>query len=151
MSSPLNTVEPVALRHLMSETIFDIEAPEARRAPHNVRYLGQNKRRYLFLTHEAEHEWMSEAAMDALVKTLAALQLAVDDVAVLNIAKLAESPSADELSAFFDPKVVVNLGTSLDWPEQAGTTVFHTRRFDDMLADAAKKREFWATIKTLLI
>ncbi|WP_262248453.1 hypothetical protein [Parapedobacter soli] len=153
----------------MTETIFDVgdvavtagveappEAPEteAVRKPDSVpqfSFYGQNKREYLFLTDEQQHEWMSEPAMDAFVKTLAALKLTVDDVAVLNLAKLKEPPLIDHLTSVFKPKVVVNLGTSLAWPEQGGVKVFHTSTFDAMLADAEKKRVFWTTIKMLLI
>lgn len=153
----------------MTEAIFDVgdvavtagveappEAPEteAVRKPDPVpqfSFYGKNKREYLFLTDEKQHEWMSEPAMDAFVKTLAALKLAVDDVAVLNLAKLKEPPLVGHLTLVFKPKVVINLGTSFTWPEQDGVKVFHASTFDVMLADAEKKRVFWATIKTLLI
>lgn len=167
--SAINTTDPVALRYLMTEAVFNVEdgaitagveAPQEAPQTEVVRkpdqapqfpFYGKNKREYLFLTDEKQHEWMSEPAMDAFVKTLAALKLTADDVAVLNLAKLKEPPLIDHLTLVFKPKVVVNLGTSLAWPEQDGMTVFHTSAFDVMLADAEKKRVFWTTIKTLLI
>lgn|SRR5690554_3567361 len=154
MSLPdLNTADPIALRYLMTETIFGVEAQsisEAGKTPHFPFY-GKNKRKYLFLIEEKRYEWMSEAAMDAFIKTLAALKLAGDDVALLNLARLVEPPSVDQLTSFFDPRVVVNLGTPFVWPEQHGVKLFHTHAFDDMLADAGKKRAFWIEIKRLLI
>lgn len=167
--SAINTTDPVALRYLMTEAVFDVgdgamtagaEAPPEAPETEGVRkpdpapqftFYGKNKREYLFLTDEKQHEWMSEPAMDAFVKTLAALKLTVDDVAVLNLAKLKEPPLVHHLTLFFKPKVVVNLGTSLAWPEKDGMKVFHTNAFDAMLSDAEKKRVFWTTIKTLLI
>ncbi|HWK59726.1 MAG TPA: hypothetical protein VNQ80_20455 [Parapedobacter sp.] len=165
----INTVDPVALRYLMTETVFSVEDGSAdtlvetrtgskgsephkpeQAAPSFV-FFGQNKRNYLFLSDEKQHEWMSEVAMDAFVKTLAALKLAADDVALLNLAKLAEPPSIGQLALFFKPKVVVNLGTKFVWPEQHDVKLFHTYAFGDMLADAEKKRAFWTTIKHLLI
>lgn len=167
--SEINTADPIALRYLMTETIFGVEArsiseagetpkesPEAESTskleptPHFPFY-GKNKRKYLFLIEEQRHEWMSEAAMDAFIKTLAALKLAGDDVALLNLAKLVAPPSVDQLTLFFKPRVVVNLGTSFGWSDQDGATLVQTYSFDEMLADAEKKRLFWTKIKTLMV
>ncbi len=164
--SPLNTSDPIALHSLMTETIFDVGTDMATQsndeldaaAPatqqdraQSFAFYGKNKRNYLFLTEEKQHQWMSVAALDAFTKTLAALKLTADDVAVLNVDKLTETPSVDSISVFFKPKVVVCLGASFTWPEQDGITVFRTHSFDELLADAEKKRIFWSTIKTLLV
>lgn len=170
--SALNTIDPVALRYLMTEPVFDVgeqvhedaaRAPAAAAAaaePEQVKkpepaapsftFLGRNNRNYLFLTDEQQADWMAEPAMDAFVKTLAALKLTVDDVAVLNLAKLAAAPQAGQLVSFFKPRVVVNLGTPFSWPEQPGVKLLDTYSFNEMLADAGKKRTFWTAIKTLL-
>ncbi|WP_353124717.1 hypothetical protein [Parapedobacter pyrenivorans] len=166
LPAKINTSDPIALRYLMTETIFDVAhnainavEPPAREAeflgePKQVprfSFCGQNQRNYLFLTQDRQNEWMSGTAMDAFIKTLAALKLTMDDVAVLNLARLTEAPSVGDLSLFFKPKVVVSLGASLVWPEQQGIIVFPTHSFDEMLTDAEKKRVFWTTIKTLLV
>src|SRR5690606_2832767 len=124
--SPINTADPIALRYLMTETVFGVEgaavdppgvvqnAPperEPQQAALSFTFFGQNKRNYLFLTHEQQHDWMPEAAMAAFIKTLAALNLAEVDVALLNLATLAKPPSVEQLTRFFKPKVVINLGT----------------------------------------
>lgn len=160
----LHTTDPVALRYLMTETIFGVEEPEkalsdrepavpiATAGPSPLfSYHGGNKRNYLFLTHETRHEWMSAEALDAFTKTLAALKLAADDIAVLNVGKLPEIPAKSDLIAFFNPKIIVALGASLPWDGSDGLIVFKTYSFDEMLVDAEKKRVFWATIKTLLV
>ncbi|MGV3763888.1 hypothetical protein [Parapedobacter sp.] len=164
--STINTVDPIALRYLMTEALFAVDGnaaealaavqkatsePEPRQAVPSFDYFGQNKRNYLFLTHEQQHDWMPEAAMAAFIKTLAALNLAEDDVALLNLATLAGPPSVEQLTLFFKPKVVINLGTPFAWPEQEGLNIFHTYAFGEMLADAEKKRAFWTAIKRLLI
>jgi len=159
----LHTTNPVALRHLMTETIFGIEEPEnasgnpEASVPKTTSglslpfaYHGGNKRNLLFLTHETLYEWMSAAALDAFTKTLAALKLSMDDIALLNVGKLSEIPEKSHLLAFFNPKVVVALGVSLPWNESDDLVVFKTYSFDEMLVDAEKKRVFWTTIKTLL-
>lgn len=152
-SSTINTADPIALRYLMTETVFGISSEPARKLERTPQFpfYGKNEKKYLFLTDEKQHEWMPQAAMDAFIKTLAALKLAENDVALLNLAKLAGAPSVDQLTSFFKPKVVVNLGTAFVWPEQGDVNVFHTHTFSDMLADAEKKRVFWTTIKRLLI
>ncbi len=157
----------------MSETIFDIDegevgdnllkAPtqEEREQVLDFVFYGKNKRNHLFLTFEAHHEFMSEMALDAFTKTLQALKLTLDDVAVLNLGALPSAPKKEEIISFFNPKTMVFLGTSsqsvgLDdisaktVVEHGGIRIFHTDTFDEMLADGEKKRIFWTTIKTLL-
>jgi len=138
----------------MTETIFGIDETEPEALPDTeprFSFYGGNKQNYLFLTQDTQCEWMSVAALDAFTKTLAALKLTPEDIAVLNIEKLGEVPSQSDLIAFFNPKVVIALGASLPWDESGGIRVFKTHSFDDMLIDAEKKRVFWTTIKTLLI
>src|SRR5690606_12232224 len=138
----LNTVDPVALRYLMTETIFGVEEPFDSPAP-QFSYYGGNKRNFLFLTQDTQHKWMSAAALDAFSKTLAALKLSTDDVAVLNMAAFPTVPDKAELFAFFNPKVIVALGTTLSEEPSGPVEVFNTHSFDEMLADAEKKRAFW--------
>ena len=161
-NSSLHTVNPVALRYLMTETIFGIEEVgdagvaivqerKSTDASPQFSYYGGNKRNYLFLTHDPQHEWMSGVALEAFAKTLAALKLSVDDVAVLNIGKLSEVPTEVALTTFFHPKLVVLLGVSVPWVGSESLQVFKTHSFDEMLVDAEKKRAFWTTAKTLFI
>jgi hypothetical protein len=163
-TASINTADPIALRAFMTETIFGVEGQAITEADKGLiqpvsnpkpvaqfSFYGKNQRHYLFLTREEQHEWMPVAALEAFTKTLAALKLTIDDIAVLNVAKLPEMPTADAICAFFKPKVVVLLGASLVWPEQQDLTVFRTHSFDEMLTDAEKKRIFWTTIKTLLV
>jgi len=150
-SLSLHTTDPLALRYLMTETIFGMDEPTVPGVAPRFSYYGGNKRNYLFLTHETRYEWMSESALEAFAKTLAALKLSVDDVAVLNVGKLPAVPAKSDLIAFFRPKVVVTLGAALPWDATDGLTVFEAHSFDEMLVDAEKKRLFWATIKTLLV
>ncbi len=173
--STLNTSDPIALRYLMNETIFGIGKADtlatdggvlsdkmAQKQLLHFRFYGKNKRNYLFVTEEQAHEWMSIAALEAFTKTLAALKLTMEDVAVLNLATLKTSPQKEDIISFFSPKAMVFLGAPLQSlgleglsskmvAEYNGIAVFHTCTFDEMLADGEKKRLFWTTIKTLLI
>lgn len=173
--SGITTSDPIALRYLITETIFDISeqpipgANQQRAMPEPVvtqeplfDFYGKNKRNYLFLTQEQHHKWMPPTALDAFTKTLTALRLTEEDIAILNMGAFTAPPSKDDILSFFNPKVLVSLGASLQWPElnslpsesvanYNGITIFHTYTFDDMLVDAEKKRLFWTTIKNLLI
>ena len=174
--SNINTSNPIALRYLMSETIFvsDERSGEAtvNKAPETPAkekheevldfvFYGENKSNYLFLTHEQQYQFMSDAALDAFTKTLAALKLTLADVAVFNLGVLPTVPQKEDIISFFKPKVMVFLGVA---PQTLGLTampyqsvmeynniaLLHTCTFDEMLADGEKKRLFWTTIKTLL-
>ena len=152
--SSMLTGDPVALRYLMTETIFGIGEPldaTPEDTTPQFSYYGGNRRHFLFLTHDPQNKWMSAAALDAFSKTLGALKLSADDVAVLNMAAFPVVPAVADLVAFFKPKVIVALGATLSGAPSEGVEVFNTHSFDEMLVDAEKKRAFWTTVKTLLI
>ena len=170
--SNMQTTHPIALGALLNETIFGIpDAAEVAASDLPVRteaetprfvFYGDNNRRYLFLTHDQHHEWMSEAAMDAFSKTLAALKLSSADIALLNLFKCEQACSKEQLVSFFQPKVVVLLGVpasllEVDCPEGSFTpdgterTILRAASFDEMLVNSDKKRQFWVAAKTLLV
>lgn len=174
--SNINTSDPMALRYLMSETIFvsgenseevtvdktpEISPKEEHEEVLDFVFYGENKCNYLFLTHERQYPFMSDAALDAFTKTLAALKRTLADVAVLNLDSLPATPRKENVISFFKPKTMVFLGVAPQAVglatippqtivEYSGITLFHTYSFDEMLADGEKKRLFWTTIKTLL-
>src|SRR5690606_41354838 len=110
--STIHTVDPVALRYLMTEALFAVDGnaaeapaavqkatsePEAQQTVPSFDSLGQNRRNYLFLAHEVQHQWMHQAAMYAFAKTLAALKLTEDYLAQLNLDDWAQSSWAKKL------------------------------------------------------
>lgn len=139
MKSVLHTTDPIALRYLMTETLFAIEdgdvptaaelqddtvvavipadrpgeaeerAPVVRTAP-VFSFLGENKQGYLFVTHDPQSDYMSAPAMEAFTKTLAARNLAQADVAVFNLAQHGEQVVISDLVSFFKPRAVILLG-----------------------------------------
>lgn len=138
--SSLHTVDPLALRCLMTETLFDVghayamplamavepvsavveqpvapKAEEAAPPAPSFPHFGGNKGQYLFLTNDSQHEWMSAAALDAFIKTLTALKLTADDVSVFNVSGPEVFPSKDDIVSFFNPRVLISLGVSLPW------------------------------------
>lgn len=178
--NPLHTNDPVALRYLMSETIFDIEEGEesavafeatesAAEIDLNLTYLGKNQSGFLFvfqdLTRPDQHS-LVEQEMEAFEKTLGAMQLSLDHIALFNLASIAsrQTSFADVLT-FFDARKVILLGTQLSIAEQGsllpalnlhevaqqGTVEYlHTFSFAEMMNDTDKKRLFWTSLKAML-
>lgn len=130
--------------------------------PPTFAFIGENKRRYLFVTDDAQSDYMSEAGLDAFLKTLGARKLALADVAVFNLAHHQGSVTFADLVVFFKPLAVVLLGppaTRLGMSEiQANSLakvgdipVFQTYSFDVLLGDNEKKAAFWPVLKSLLV
>lgn len=173
--SNLNTSDPIALRFLMSETIFVSAERNAEVAMDHVQeppnqpneealtftFYGENKRNCLFLTNEQQHEFMSDEALDAFIKTLSALNMTSADIAVFNLGAGPAIPQQTDVISFFKPRTMVFLGVDPEIiglaamsaqtvAEFNGMTLFNTCTFDEMIADARRKRLFWTMIKTLL-
>lgn len=164
----INTSDPIALRYLMDNVIFSIGDSDAESTDVvqeerlKFAFYGKNRRNFLFLIQEEQYQWMSVEAMEAFNKTLTALKLSVDDIALLNVRTLSDIRQKEEIISSFRPKVMVFLGLApqsvgIEVPpfkplsNYNGIAVFCTNTFDEMLADGEKKKQFWVTIKTVLI
>jgi len=167
--SLLNTTNPIALRALMSETIFGIEPlssavafeePELKAGPMEIRIMGANRKNILFITESADNEFFSQDAELAFIKTLGALKLDIQDVAVVNCAAETSQTSFDRLNKEFSPRVCVFLGIdprklglnnfalNILWQE-SNTEFLYSFSFEEMLNETAKKKLFWETIKLM--
>lgn len=196
--NPLHTNDPVALRYLMSETIFDIEdgtesavanstaaadaisvsvaVPES--APDVVQeenksldltYLGKNQSGFLFVVmdkNRPDQHRLPMTEMEAFEKTLGALQLNLDHVALFNLASITlDQVTFADVLAFFDPQKVIFLGTRIQVaglgkvgpmlnPHQViryeKTEFLLTFSFSEMMNDTDKKRLFWTNLKAML-
>lgn len=174
--SRLLTQNPIALRFLMSETIFgsainnrqagnlsievdtiksDLSVSNNKEA--DLLFWGSNERNILFIIQNPEVEYFSVEAEDAFLKTLAALKLSIKDVAVFNRGKVEKT--LNEINDVLKPKICIysegeneakrnifNKFTEVD-----GITCLHTYSFEEMLTDTNKKRSFWNAIKGITI
>lgn len=162
----LNTTNPFALRYLMDDTIFDFEvgsAPEGVQASDPMplfNFMGMNKSHILYLIENVDENYFSPSALDAFTKTLHALQLSVDDVAVLNLAQIERKVNFEEIVSFFTPQKVifagpapVNMGLTGQEINRASTQkairLLYTYSFEEMLTDTNKKKAFWQAVKAL--
>jgi len=127
--SNLLTENPIALRTLMSETIFVPPSPEgggiASRPPANDSsivpplgdkgtekaeevfvYQGDKTSGILFVLRDAVHPYFSPQAEEAFAKTIGALGLNPQNVAVVNLANADNPNDFPALMDFFQPKKI---------------------------------------------
>lgn len=172
--SQLTTNNPIALRALMSETLFVPKEAEARLASQPLVaddtravereefiYQGDKSTGILFILRYPDFPYFSPQAEEAFVKTIGALQLTKENVAVVNLANPHNPNDFKRIMQFFQPTKITLLGVepiSLKLPEIAHNsymkgrvaTVFHTFSFEEMFADVQKKRLFWNEFKTFI-
>ncbi|MCC2599678.1 hypothetical protein [Sphingobacterium sp. FBM7-1] len=172
--SQLITNNPIALQALLSETLFvpkETETRLASQAPvaddtsametEEFIYQGDKSTGILFILRYPDFPYFSPQAEEAFVKTIGALQLTKENVAVVNLANPHNPNDFKRIMQFFQPTKITLLGVepiSLKLPEIAHNsymkgrvaTVFHTFSFEEMFADVQKKRLFWNEFKTFI-
>jgi len=176
--SNLLTDNPIALQALMSETIFTTgfevsEVIEKKADPvveTNIQfdssdeefvYQGDKSTGVLFILRYPKYPYFSPQAEEAFVKTIGALGLTLDNVAVVNLANPHNPNEFKRIMEFFSPKKITLLGVepkSLVLPEIAHNsymkgriaTVFNTFSFEEMFIDINKKKLFWGEFKTFI-
>lgn len=169
----LVTDNAIALQVLMSETLFstgdeapalpvDQTAAAAAASSEEFIYQGDKSSGVLFILRYAGYPYFSPAAEEAFVKTIGALQLTPDNVAVVNLANAHNPNDFKRLMTFFEPKKITLLGVdpaSLKLPAIAHNaymkgrvaTVFNTYSFEEMFSDQEKKKLFWAEFKSFIL
>jgi len=173
--SQLRTDNAIALQALMSETIFmhgmdagpvassvgEVLEERQNKPSEEFIYQGNKSTGVLFILRYPDYPYFSPAAEDAFVKTLGALGLSLDNVAVVNLANTHNPNDFKRIMQFFEPTKITLLGVepiSLKLPEIAHNsymkgriaTVFNTFSFEEMFADVQKKRLFWNEFKTFI-
>ncbi|MDB4924795.1 hypothetical protein [Mucilaginibacter sp.] len=127
--------------------------------PVKLNYLGEHKKGFLVLVHYTEHEFIADAHLTALESILKRKEYAIDDVAILNMAKAAIT-DIDSLLTYFNPQKLLVLGKSalpgriealtLNQPKQiSNVTALYSFSFDDMMSSTENKKTFWDQMKTL--
>ncbi|MGN0003304.1 MAG: hypothetical protein ACI35V_07710 [Sphingobacterium composti] len=174
--SNLLTYNPIALQTLMNETLFstgfameevqsqslDVDsAVNWDSSAEDFVYKGDKSTGVLFILRYPSYPYFSPAAEEAFIKTIGALQLTPENVAVVNLANPQNPNDFKRIMAFFEPKKITLLGVepaSLKLPEIAHNsymkgriaTVFNTFSFEEMFADVNKKKLFWGEFKTFI-
>lgn len=168
--SLLNTSHPQALQYFLTETLFDVgmdqpavhqpddSAPA--KPPAEIAYYGKNGKNILFVVSNSAGPYFSGEAELAFLKTLQALKLDVNDVAVINVSQLEAPVVFERIRQKFEPRFCIFLGTDpvqtgLEtfadhiWKEQDAVRFLKSYSFEEMLTDKLKKRMFWDAIKLI--
>lgn len=174
----------IALQALMSETIFTAggamesvegssvqvepqqdavseQPPQATSPKEEFVYQGDKSTGVLFILRYPEYPYFSPQAEEAFVKTIGALHLTPQNVAVVNLANPHNPNDFKRIMEFFQPKKITLLGVepaSLKLPAIAHNsymrgriaTVFNTFSFEEMFADVNKKKLFWGEFKVFI-
>lgn len=175
--SNLLTDNPIALQALMNETLFSagftaedavlaaVSSPSSAVAWDSSNeefvYRGDKSSGILFILRYPDYPYFSPKAEEAFIKTLGALNIAAEQVAVLNLANPQNPNDFKRIMAFFQPKKITLLGVepaSLKLPDIAHNsymrgrvaTVFNTFSFEEMFVDINKKKLFWGEFKTFI-
>ena len=121
--------------------------------------LGAGKTNFLILVHYPEHEFIAEAHLTALENILKRKGLAMDDVAIVNMARHSEA-RFEFINRHFKPEKILVLGGNalpagigaieLNIPLQmAGSTALYSFSFDEMMDSNELKKAFWEQMKNL--
>jgi hypothetical protein len=172
----LLTDNPFALQALMNETLFSTgfameEVPVQTIQTDSVVnwdssaeefvYEGDKSTGVLFILRYSSYPYFSPAAEEAFIKTIGALHLTPENVAVVNLANPQNPNDFKRIMTFFEPKKITLLGVepaSLKLPKIEHNsymkgriaTVFNTFSFEEMFADINKKKLFWGEFKTFI-
>lgn len=141
------------------EPVIEEIIPEIKTQAVNFNYLGQNLKNFLILVHYPELEFIAETHLTALENILKRKDLAINDVAILNIATY-NTVKFDELIAFFKPAKLLLLGKNaqpqgiapltLNSPQVLdGRTTLYSFGFDEMMDSTDNKKAFWEQMKSL--
>ncbi len=171
--SLLNTSNPLALKVLMSETIFDIDFSissvndESLNGPLiqkeleiTLKTYGGNNKNILFVISDNSNEFLSADAEIAFMKILKALKLALEDIVVLNHNEPDKGLTFGKVKEKLNPKNCIFLGAE---PQLLGIEgcaenilkiqddiqFLYSYSFEEMLRDTEKKRLFWDAIKLM--
>lgn len=125
-------------------------------------YQGNKEQGILFILRYEQYPYFSPAALDAFEKTIGALKLTKETVAVLNLANSHNPNDFKRIMQFFQPTKIILLGVepaSLKLPfiehnsymKGRIATVFNTFSFEEMFVDVNKKKLFWNEFKSFIV
>jgi hypothetical protein len=162
--------QPNALRFILQDDLYLLEEdklsynsvpalqPKIETPQQNFNYLGANKKNFLILAYYPDHEFIHADHLTALESVLTRIGHHRDDVAILNIAKIATE--YESLAAHFNPKTLLILGEASLVPgikpppfnqrqSNDGLNILYTFSFDAMMSSTDNKKAFWEQMKTL--
>ncbi len=149
-------VEPVNTRQAAPVT----EVPQPIKTPEPAfNYLGKNNKRFLILVDYPNEEFIASAHLAALESILKRKELALDDVAIMNVNKY-QPVTIAKIAELLRPEKMVIMGKDalpqgignliLNSPVQGRkTNVLYSFSFDEMMSSNDNKKAFWEQMKTI--
>lgn len=137
-----------------------ISAPSLIETPApGFKYRGGNKKNFLITVHYSDKEVMDDGHFTALENILKRKDLAIDDVAILNVAHHT-AITFEQLTAYFKPEKLLIMGEmalpkTLEPPPFNQPTrlnnclLLYSFSFDGMMSSNDNKKTFWDQMKTL--
>ncbi|TZF85641.1 hypothetical protein FW774_00760 (plasmid) [Pedobacter sp. BS3] len=169
----LITTNRLALGLLLTDDIYKVDDPALADVKHDELpagqvvieqapayiYLGKNKLNTLLVIDNAANEYLDDACMDALVKTLGAKRQSIDDVALLNLSRN-EAAQYEPMKTHFAFKNLVLFGikpSRIGLPDipvnkitaQGDVRILVTHTLNEMLDNKEMKKNFWQEMKLL--
>ena len=122
-------------------------------------YLGGNKKEFLIVVYYPGEEFIKDVHLTALQSILKRMELNMDDVAIINIAKY-PGVKFTELQEFFHLKKILLLGNAALPPGMGVFTLnkpvvsnnistLYSFSFDEMMDNTSNKKLFWEQVKQL--
>jgi hypothetical protein len=123
------------------------------------KYMGDHKKSFLILVHYAEHEFINDEHLTALTNILKRMELAIADVAILNMAKYGDN-TFEQITGHFKPQKLLLMGSdalpkgieplTVNQPQSVNNCkLLYTLSFDEMMSSNENKKAFWEQMKSL--
>jgi len=159
VSEPPPGPEPITAQVPQAEITLATEIPVIQTPVLAFNYVGGNAQRFLILVHYPDHDLMEPSHLSALESTIKRKELAINDVAILNLAK---HPGTElkAFGAFFKPRKMLLLGADtfpvgLTPPVLNELTMLgkchmlYSFSFDEMMGNKDNTKAFWEQMKAL--
>ncbi|SDE94009.1 hypothetical protein SAMN05216464_1114 [Mucilaginibacter pineti] len=139
------------------EPVSIVPAPEVKTPPLTFNYLGKNLKNFVVLVNYPALEFIDDAHLTALTNIIKRKELAIDDLAIVNLAHHSTA-KYDELLTFFKPTKLLILGKAalpqdiaplvLNVPKPLGAlTALQSFSFGEMMDSVDNKKAFWEQVK----
>jgi hypothetical protein len=167
----VNIEDPTALHFIMQEELYLLNSDKGLYDHVNlppalveetpavkINYMGGKKNKLLVLVHYPAHEFIDDVHLTALNNILKRKGLAINDVAILNMAKH-ETLGFDAIIEHFTPQKLLFLGKNalpaslpltINLPQQVeGRIALYSFSFEEMMDNNEYKKAFWDQMKGL--
>ncbi|MGZ3757484.1 MAG: hypothetical protein ACXVAY_05950 [Mucilaginibacter sp.] len=149
----------VAISAIPSTPVTVAESPVEKLPVIEFKYLGKHQKKFLILVHYTGHEFIDDAHLTALTNILKRKELAIDDVAILNLARH-NNATFEQVTGFFKPQKLLFMGkiSLLNGMEPLphnqpkvvkDYTLLYSYSFDEMMDNNDLKKAFWEQVKNL--